>query len=258
MFILNPDSPPNHAFTCIGITFIQEDGGIAARNSGLTFDCPLTSCGFFFYWPSRTSNPNFGRCFFQEVWVYPITRKSLKTQMAMLFLINGSNGQWAVRCRATKCWKLFLLNYNKYFSNKIVGTYGLVLQKLIEDGHLRVSDSLVDVNNMPTEIVLLFDVNYNAPDGSVGEWSTSAMQGESFDDDRQALIVIEHNIANLERSINNRQQQQQQQQQQIGQDVDFPHASQEQRLCPQPRVPQVPGKEEVRHQYQAGTFSLYD
>ncbi|GIY69883.1 otoferlin [Caerostris darwini] len=115
--------------------------------------------------------------------------------------------------------EIVLLNYNKYFSNKIVGTYGLVLQKLIEDGHLRVSDSLVDVNNMPTEIVLLFDVNYNAPDGSVGEWSTSAMQGESFDDDRQALIVIEHNIANLERSINNRQQQQQQQQ--IGQDVDF-------------------------------------
>ncbi|GFU05771.1 otoferlin, partial [Nephila pilipes] len=106
--------------------------------------------------------------------------------------------------------EIVLLNYNKYFSNKIVGTYGLVLQKLIEDGHLRVSDSLVDVNNMPTEIVLLFDVSYNAPDGSVGEWSTTAMQGESFEDDRQALIVIEHNIANLERSINNRQQQQQQ------------------------------------------------
>ncbi|GBO21494.1 hypothetical protein AVEN_96137-1 [Araneus ventricosus] len=99
---------------------------------------------------------------------------------------------------------------------RIVGTYGLVLQKLIEDGHLRVSDSLVDVNNMPTEIVLLFDVSYNAPDGSVGEWSTSAMQGESFEDDRQALIVIEHNIANLERSINNRQQQQQ-----AAQEVDY-------------------------------------
>ncbi|GFW83822.1 uncharacterized protein TNCV_669351 [Trichonephila clavipes] len=102
-------------------------------------------------------------------------------------------------------------------NSAIVGTYGLVLQKLIEDGHLRVSDSLVDVNNMPTEIVLLFDVSYNAPDGSVGEWSTTAMQGESFEDDRQALIVIEHNIANLERSINNRQQQQQQ----AAQDVEF-------------------------------------
>ncbi|KFM79993.1 hypothetical protein X975_20359, partial [Stegodyphus mimosarum] len=63
---------------------------------------------------------------------------------------------------------------------------------------------------MPTEIVLLFDVRYNAPDGSVGEWSSSAMQGESFEDDRQALIVIERNIVNLERSISNRQQQQQQ------------------------------------------------
>lgn len=62
--------------------------------------------------------------------------------------------------------------------------------------------------------MLLFDVRYNAPDGSVGEWNSSAMQGESFDDDRQALIVIEHNIANLERSICNRQQQMQLQQQQ--------------------------------------------
>ncbi|KAG8190919.1 hypothetical protein JTE90_014400 [Oedothorax gibbosus] len=103
--------------------------------------------------------------------------------------------------------EILLLNYNRYFSNKIVGSYGLVLQKLIEDGQLRVSDSLVDVNNMPTEIILLFDVTYNAPDGSVGEWNPSSMlQGEGYEDDHQALIVIEHNIANLERSINSRQQ----------------------------------------------------
>ncbi|XP_035204795.1 otoferlin-like [Stegodyphus dumicola] len=135
-------------------------------------------------------------------------------------VIENSNGdvvfdqwfEWPVGSpvQSHEVLEIVLLNYNKYFTNKIVGSYGLVLQKLIEDGHLRVADSLVDINNMPTEIVLLFDVRYNAPDGSVGEWSSSAMQGESFEDDRQALIVIERNIVNLERSISNRQQQQQQ------------------------------------------------
>lgn len=60
--------------------------------------------------------------------------------------------------------------------------------------------------------MLLFDVRYNAPDGSVGEWNSSSLQADNIDDDRQALIVIEHNIANLERSICNRQQQRQQMQ----------------------------------------------
>lgn len=36
-----------------------------------------------------------------------------------------------------------------------MGSYGLVLQQLIEDGHLRVADSMVDVNNMPTQVSAL-------------------------------------------------------------------------------------------------------
>ncbi|XP_054723978.1 otoferlin-like [Uloborus diversus] len=116
--------------------------------------------------------------------------------------------------------EIVLLNYNKYFSNKVIGSYGLVLQKLIEDGHLRVADSLVDVNNMPTEIVLLFDVRYSAPDGSVSEWGVSASEA-GLEDDRQALLVIEHNIANLERSINQGHHPHRQQQSSLDYDVEY-------------------------------------
>ncbi|XP_076320149.1 otoferlin-like isoform X2 [Tachypleus tridentatus] len=97
-----------------------------------------------------------------------------------------------------------LLNYNKYFTNKVTGCYGLVLQQLIEDGHLTLTDMLLDVNNMPIGIDITFEVSYTAPDGSVGNWKSSGFQYGSFDDDRQALIDIEENIANLERSISQR------------------------------------------------------
>lgn len=45
----------------------------------------------------------------------------------------------------------FIESLKSFFIYRIVGSYGLVLQQLIEDGYLRVTDSMVDVNNMPTE-----------------------------------------------------------------------------------------------------------
>jgi uncharacterized protein YaeQ len=45
-----------------------------------------------------------------------------------------------------------LLAYNRYFSNKVLGTYGLVLQKVVQDGHLMVSDTLLDHNNKPLPV----------------------------------------------------------------------------------------------------------
>jgi len=45
-----------------------------------------------------------------------------------------------------------LLSYNRYFTNKVLGTYGLVLQKVVQDGHLMVADTLLDLNNKPLPV----------------------------------------------------------------------------------------------------------
>jgi hypothetical protein len=45
-----------------------------------------------------------------------------------------------------------LLAYNRYFSNKVLGSYGLVLQKVVQDGHLMVTDTLLDLNNKPLPV----------------------------------------------------------------------------------------------------------
>ncbi|GIY80104.1 hypothetical protein CEXT_37571 [Caerostris extrusa] len=50
-----PNSPIKPPSLHPGVTFIQKDGN-CSETPGLTFDCPLTGFGFFFYWPSRTSN----------------------------------------------------------------------------------------------------------------------------------------------------------------------------------------------------------
>jgi hypothetical protein len=45
-----------------------------------------------------------------------------------------------------------LLLYNRYFSNKVLGTYGLVLQRVALDGHILVIDTLLDLNNKPLPV----------------------------------------------------------------------------------------------------------
>lgn len=40
----------------------------------------------------------------------------------------------------------------RVFADKLLGTYGLVLQSVIRDGRLSVSDNLVDPNNKPLPV----------------------------------------------------------------------------------------------------------
>ena len=37
--------------------------------------------------------------------------------------------------------------YNKYFSNKVAASYGLVLQRLVAEGHVAITDHMTDSNN---------------------------------------------------------------------------------------------------------------
>ncbi|XP_033118716.1 otoferlin-like isoform X3 [Anneissia japonica] len=87
--------------------------------------------------------------------------------------------------------------FNKFLSNRLIGRFQMVLQEILETGHVSISEPLVDANNTPTDIVVSFDLEYQAPDGTVGDWmSTSFAPVEyptsysmddlhAFDDDGQ-------------------------------------------------------------------------
>ncbi|XP_076441090.1 otoferlin-like [Babylonia areolata] len=108
-----------------------------------------------------------------------------------------------------------IYNYNKYLSNKLVGTFRMILQQLVEVGNLKISDCLLDANNVVMQtnelqnepMVLLFqtkvtfELTYNAPDGSVGSWQTGGFEKLASDEYRRPLSEEERNQLNLERSI---------------------------------------------------------
>ncbi|GJQ68634.1 hypothetical protein Trydic_g17181 [Trypoxylus dichotomus] len=89
---------------------------------------------------------------------------------------------------------------SRLFADKLLGTYGLVLQSVIRDGRLSVSDDLVDPNNKPLPVKIEFDVLYSLPDASTASFADSQAYN-ILEDDQQMLIDIEQNIANLERTL---------------------------------------------------------
>ncbi|XP_077991695.1 otoferlin-like [Glandiceps talaboti] len=66
--------------------------------------------------------------------------------------------------------EVLLLNHSKFRSNKVVGKFQMVLQKLIEDGQLYLTESLLDANNTAISTTITFTLQYQAPDGTVGDW----------------------------------------------------------------------------------------
>ncbi|XP_069175829.1 otoferlin isoform X3 [Procambarus clarkii] len=117
--------------------------------------------------------------------------------------------------------------FNKYFSNRSVATYSLVLQRLVGEGTLVVTDHMTDANNKLVQTLISFEARYIPPPGGGGggEGRGTAGRGEeggggSFwegygggsveqeggyespcEDDKQMLLDVEQNIANLERNI---------------------------------------------------------
>ncbi|XP_018569831.1 otoferlin-like [Anoplophora glabripennis] len=92
-----------------------------------------------------------------------------------------------------------LYSRNRLFSDKLIGFYRLVLQKVVRDGRLSISDSLLDPNNQPLPAHVEFDVLYTLPDESIASFTGSDFH--MLEDDQQMLIDIEQNIANIERSL---------------------------------------------------------
>ncbi|XP_065062327.1 otoferlin-like isoform X2 [Rhopilema esculentum] len=65
-----------------------------------------------------------------------------------------------------------VLNHNKIFSNRVVGLYRMVLQRLIQEQHLALTDSLLDNNNTVLKAQLSLELTYDLPSGTVPEWIT--------------------------------------------------------------------------------------
>ncbi|XP_039094290.1 otoferlin isoform X2 [Hyaena hyaena] len=71
-----------------------------------------------------------------------------------------------------------IFNYSKVFSNKLIGTFRMVLQKVVEENHVEVTDTLIDDNNAIIKTSLCVEVRYQATDGTVGSWDDGDFLGD--------------------------------------------------------------------------------
>ncbi|XP_069351375.1 otoferlin isoform X3 [Eulemur rufifrons] len=71
-----------------------------------------------------------------------------------------------------------IFNYSKVFSNKLIGTFRMVLQKVVEESHVEVTDTLIDDNNAIIKTSLCVEVRYQATDGTMGSWDDGDFLGD--------------------------------------------------------------------------------
>ncbi|XP_054422301.1 otoferlin isoform X3 [Pteronotus mesoamericanus] len=71
-----------------------------------------------------------------------------------------------------------IFNYSKVFSNKLIGTFRMVLQKVVEENYVEVTDTLIDDNNALLKTSLCVEVRYQASDGTVGSWDDGDFLGD--------------------------------------------------------------------------------
>uniref|UniRef100_F6VBD0 C2 domain-containing protein n=1 Tax=Ciona intestinalis TaxID=7719 RepID=F6VBD0_CIOIN len=62
-------------------------------------------------------------------------------------------------------------NYNKVFSNRLIGRFQMVLQQVVKDGEITLEEPLLDSNNTALKTTISLQIKYLAPDGTVGNWS---------------------------------------------------------------------------------------
>ncbi|XP_071987951.1 otoferlin isoform X13 [Engystomops pustulosus] len=64
-----------------------------------------------------------------------------------------------------------VFNYSKVFTNRLIGTFRMVLQKVVEEAQLEVTDTLIDDNNSAIRTSVSIEIRYQTMDGSVGAWN---------------------------------------------------------------------------------------
>ncbi|XP_068580675.1 otoferlin isoform X14 [Cebidichthys violaceus] len=99
--------------------------------------------------------------------------------------------RWPIASRldGNEMLEIQVSNYSKVFSNRLVGTFCMVLQKVAEEGHLELTDTLIDDNNTSIKTSVTIEIRYQSMDGTVGVWS----DGEFLDvpDDRDGMFAFE-------------------------------------------------------------------
>ncbi|XP_067338552.1 otoferlin isoform X4 [Channa argus] len=99
--------------------------------------------------------------------------------------------RWPIASRldGNEMLEIQVYNYSKVFSNRLVGTFCMVLQKVAEEGHLELTDTLIDDNNTSIKTTVTIEIRYQPMDGTVGVWS----DGEFLDvpDDRDGMFAFE-------------------------------------------------------------------
>ncbi|XP_078131126.1 otoferlin isoform X2 [Sander vitreus] len=99
--------------------------------------------------------------------------------------------RWPIASRldGNEMLEIQVYNYSKVFSNRLVGTFCMVLQKVAEEGHLELTDTLIDDNNTSIKTSVTIEIRYQSMDGKVGVWS----DGEFLDvpDDRDGMFAFE-------------------------------------------------------------------
>uniref|UniRef100_A0A3Q1IH20 Otoferlin n=1 Tax=Anabas testudineus TaxID=64144 RepID=A0A3Q1IH20_ANATE len=99
--------------------------------------------------------------------------------------------RWPIASRldGSEMLAIQVYNYSKVFSNRLVGTFCMVLQKVAEEGHLELTDTLIDDNNTSIKTSVTIEIRYQPMDGTVGVWS----DGEFLDvpDDRDGMFAFE-------------------------------------------------------------------
>ncbi|KAM4804039.1 otoferlin isoform X5 [Urocitellus parryii] len=78
----------------------------------------------------------------------------------------------------TEMLEIQIFNYSKVFSNKLIGTFRMVLQKVVEENHVEVIETLIDDNNAIIKTSLCVEVRYQATDGKVGSWDDGDFLGD--------------------------------------------------------------------------------
>ncbi|XP_031569345.1 otoferlin-like [Actinia tenebrosa] len=72
--------------------------------------------------------------------------------------------------------------FNKIFQNRLVGVFRMVLQRLIQEGHLEVEESLVDMNNTVLKATVALELQYTPPEGNVSQWvNNNGMMTDGID-----------------------------------------------------------------------------
>ncbi|KAG7508021.1 otoferlin isoform X7 [Solea senegalensis] len=99
--------------------------------------------------------------------------------------------RWPIASRldGNEMLEIQVYNYSKVFSNRLVGTFSMVLQKVAEEGHVELTDTLIDDNNFLIKTSVTIEIRYQPMDNTVGVWS----DGELLDvpDDRDGFFTFE-------------------------------------------------------------------